>query len=222
MLIYKITCKANGKCYIGQTQATLAKRWNDHLYDSKKKGFLLYRAMRKYGVGCFSIEAIETVETTTELNDRERYWVQHYDSHNNGYNSTLGGEDNPMNHESFRLKVSANTKGIKRFLGKKHTQETKDKMSRSALGRRRSVGSKLKQSVTRKERGLGARPGIDHPNSTQVAQVDIKTGQTIQVFPSVSGAEMFFRGRNTSAIHRVISDKYCNATAYGYMWRRCD
>ena len=52
----------------------------------------IHRAINKYGKSNFTIEVIEEVESTN-LNDRERYWIKYYNSYNNGYNSTKGGQD---------------------------------------------------------------------------------------------------------------------------------
>lgn len=47
--------------------------------------------MRKHGRDKFYIETIEKVEDN-KLSERETYWIKYYDSYNNGYNMTLGGE----------------------------------------------------------------------------------------------------------------------------------
>lgn len=52
----------------------------------------IHRAINKYGKTNFTIEVIEEIESTN-LNDREKYWIEYYDSYNNGYNSTKGGQD---------------------------------------------------------------------------------------------------------------------------------
>lgn len=90
--IYKITNKINQKIYIGQTSKTLEQRWREHKYDCKKgKTYPLYRAFRKYGINNFEMELIEKCKTE-ELNSRESYWINFYDTYRNGYNATLGGE----------------------------------------------------------------------------------------------------------------------------------
>lgn len=92
--IYKITNSVNDKVYIGQTIKKPNNRLTEHIYvathpsiDCKSK---LHAAMRKHGVEAFRIETVEVCDVS-ELNDREIYWIDKYDSYRNGYNNTLGG-----------------------------------------------------------------------------------------------------------------------------------
>lgn len=89
--IYKITNTTNGKCYIGQSR-DIEARWAKHLSTYKSSPeWELYRAFKKYGIAAFSFEVIEEC-SIEELNEREVYWIAQFDSFNNGYNMTLGGE----------------------------------------------------------------------------------------------------------------------------------
>ena len=91
--IYKITNKLNDKVYIGQTVKSCQKRWTQHKNNSNKEYFsqiVLYKAFNKYGIENFNFEEIEEVPNE-ELDEREKYWIEYYDSYFNGYNSTLGG-----------------------------------------------------------------------------------------------------------------------------------
>lgn len=92
--IYKIQNKINNKIYIGQTIKPVEKRFNQHKNNYNKPYFsqlALYKAFNKYGLENFTFEEIEEVENS-ELDVREKYWINYYDSYNNGYNSTLGGK----------------------------------------------------------------------------------------------------------------------------------
>lgn len=95
--IYKITNKINGKCYIGQS-INIKQRWKAHRSRYQVDDYPLYRAMRKYGLENFNFEVIEEC-SQNELNDKEIYWIDFYDSANNekGYNLTIGG-NNIANH----------------------------------------------------------------------------------------------------------------------------
>jgi group I intron endonuclease len=89
--IYKITNTTNNKCYIGQSR-DIEARWAKHLSAYKSSpDWELYRAFKKYGISAFKFEVIEEC-SIEELNEREIYWITQYDSFNNGYNMTLGGE----------------------------------------------------------------------------------------------------------------------------------
>ena len=86
--IYIIKNTVNDKVYIGQTRRTIQVRFNEHLGFSKKLTVKtkLYLNMRELGIEKFYVE--EIVEcNNTELNKIEQYYVDKYDSLNNGYNS---------------------------------------------------------------------------------------------------------------------------------------
>lgn len=92
--IYIITNKNNDKVYIGQTSRTIEARWKEHLLscqDEVKRHYKLYAAMNKYGLESFSIGKIEQCDSE-KLNEREQYWISRFDSYNNGYNMTIGGD----------------------------------------------------------------------------------------------------------------------------------
>lgn len=93
--IYKIQNLINGHVYIGQA-VNINRRWTDEKRDAfnpndKAYNYPISRAFRKYGIENFSFEIIEECEVSN-LNERERYWVTHYNSFFEGYNQTLGGD----------------------------------------------------------------------------------------------------------------------------------
>lgn len=98
--IYKITNMINGRVYIGATKRTLNDRKREHLKtynDSKSRmyEFKIYKAMRKYGVENFLFESLEKCQTD-KLDEREKYYIEKYDSKNNGYNEAIGGKGKPL------------------------------------------------------------------------------------------------------------------------------
>ena len=94
--MYKVTNKINGKIYIGQTIQSVKDRWYRHCGKSGiSKAELnthFKRAILKYGKENFTIETIEVCDST-ELNDREKFYISYYNSYINGYNSTIGGQN---------------------------------------------------------------------------------------------------------------------------------
>lgn len=110
--IYLIKNDINSKVYIGQTIQTLKKRFNGHCcYSKSDRSINMYikRAIHKYGKEHFSIHLLEEC-SIEELNSKEQYWIQYYDSYNNGYNLTIGGQDS-----YFDKRALYNTIDIKKF-----------------------------------------------------------------------------------------------------------
>ena len=100
--IYKIWNEENDKLYIGQTSVGIKTRWSSHLKNYLTNNAVIYRAMRKYGAGIFHIEQIEECDNSI-LDEREKYWIEYYDSYKNGYNSTPGGTALPSGKMFARL-----------------------------------------------------------------------------------------------------------------------
>lgn len=90
--IYKITNQTNDLCYIGQA-VDLARRWKDHAkcglgIDTPQKN-KLYQAMIEDGLWNFSFEILEEC-SREQLNEKEHYYIQLYQSNEFGYNSNVG------------------------------------------------------------------------------------------------------------------------------------
>lgn len=90
--IYLITNNINGKKYIGQS-INSKRRFSQHkAMAGKDKHSLLHMAMQKYGSENFSLSILE--EKCKNYNERERYWIEHYNTLDpNGYNLLPGGSD---------------------------------------------------------------------------------------------------------------------------------
>lgn len=108
--IYCFRNNINGKCYIGQA-INIRTRITQHLWALKKNKlpYLIYKAFNKYGISNFSLYIIEEDVSRDSLNDREVYWIKHFNSlAPNGYNLTTGGgqafEISEETREKFRQK----------------------------------------------------------------------------------------------------------------------
>lgn len=90
--IYKITNQVTKECYIGQS-VDISKRWKDHakcgLGIDTPAGNKLYKAMQTYGIWNFSWEVLEQCSKDL-LDEKEKYYIELYDSYNYGYNSNTG------------------------------------------------------------------------------------------------------------------------------------
>lgn len=95
--IYIIKNKINNKVYVGKS-VNIQARWYAHKYSSESEKAQdhytkIHQAMKLLGKDNFYYEILELC-SYLELSDREKYWISYYDSYKNGYNMTLGGEDN--------------------------------------------------------------------------------------------------------------------------------
>lgn len=90
--IYKITNSKDNRCYIGQA-VDVRERWREHLkcglgIDTPADN-RLYKAMLNDGIQNFSFELLESCDKN-ELNERESYYIQTFNSVYLGYNQNKG------------------------------------------------------------------------------------------------------------------------------------
>lgn len=93
--IYIIKNKINDKVYVGQS-VDIKARWYAHKRSAKKEtdqsaNTQIHTAMREYGTENFYLEVLELCDYS-KLSEREIYWIKKYNSYENGYNMTRGGE----------------------------------------------------------------------------------------------------------------------------------
>lgn len=86
--VYKTTNLLNNKIYIGQHKGST---FDPYYYGS---GLLLKNIIKKYGKENFKCEVLEECNTPEELNEREIYWIEFYQSRKPsiGYNLAKGGD----------------------------------------------------------------------------------------------------------------------------------
>lgn len=91
--IYKITNIKNNMCYIGQAK-NIEERFKEHmkcgLGIDTPTGNKLYQAMLTDGVHNFTFELLEACPAA-QLNEKEKFYIDLYQSKDFGYNSTKGG-----------------------------------------------------------------------------------------------------------------------------------
>lgn len=188
--IYKITSPSN-RVYIGQS-IKIEDRIKSYKNLKCKEQPKLYKSLLKYGFENHKIEIlIECNES--KLNELERHYQEEYDSIENGLNCiyTKTNDRSGKSSEETKLKISVNN--TRPFLGKKHSeesrlkisnslkgkqsrlgavlsQETKDKISNAHKGKKASIETKLKMSIVRK--------GVKRPNQKNKGRLvlDLATG----------------------------------------------
>ena len=154
--IYLIRNLLNDKCYIGWS-VNPEKRWGKHINISKgitkTPPFYIHRAINKYGKENFQFSVIYSSEDVDHIkNEMEPYFISLFDSKENGYNLTEGGDG------TIGWVPPETTRQIWREqrAGRKLTQEWKDKIGEASRKNPAMANedTRRKVSLTLKERGI--------------------------------------------------------------------
>ena len=158
-IIYKHTNTVSGKSYIGKTTQGLKKRWRQHISEATNKHNRnhkthFHKAIAKYGEKCWRHEVlfISLTKDSDLLYDIEAKMIERFDTINHGYNSCEGGRGagSGENHPWFGRKHSLETK-LKlsnALAGKVMSDQTKAKISGFQRGRKKSTITKMKMSIS--------------------------------------------------------------------------
>lgn len=242
--IYKIENLLNGKVYIGQS-INIEERWKQHKYkafNTNEVGYnsAIHQAFRKYGLENFSFSIVEET-SIDQLDEKEKYWINHYNSYNNGYNCTIGGQKNKISDDKRYFCIECGTllsqktkTGLCRNCYNKKNREhipAKDVLIQqlfdnngnfSAVGR---LYNRTDNAVVKWCKNYG----ISHYSSDYkqkidkkshkipVVQIDQETGEIIAEYESAMAAARAFGKSRGSHITEVCKGK--NKTAYGFIWK---
>lgn len=193
MIVYCATNTVNGKQYVGQTIKTLAIRRSQHFYRARKniRTNVLSNAIRKYGENSFTWKILKVCENVEELNIVEQKYITKLKTFApNGYNLTAGGlsyevsEHTKKKMKNATIKYFANSENRKKMsiammnnknnLGKKRSKETREKQSKSMLGK--NLGKVASKETKRKM--SEARKGEKNYNYGKVASVETREKQS--------------------------------------------
>lgn len=132
--VYKIT-RSDGLCYIGITVNCKAR-------------FKSHERSERFSIGIKDIEILEECDTYEKAEDLEEYYINKFDTFNNGLNLSINGKGNHLC-ESFTTK------------GFKFSEESKKKMSLSAKKRGISLAAvealkseEVRKKLSKKRKGI--------------------------------------------------------------------
>ncbi len=150
--IYVVKNNINGKCYVGQTIRTVHKRLISH---KSLQDCMIGRAIHKYGEENFTIYELREVPRKL-LDPFEIQLIKQIGSLcPNGYNLALGGSGNNGGLSAeHKAKIGAKNKG------KKLSEETKEKLRQTALGRPSPMKGRNHTKETRQKQSE-ARMGME-------------------------------------------------------------
>ena len=188
--IYKITCKANNKIYVGQS-IDIETRWVAHkreLSTQRHHNIRLQNAWNKYGGQSFIFEVIEECKQEN-LNEKEIYWIKFYDSFKNGFNLTIGGEGTNGKIYSDEERQRRCGEGNP-FYGKKHKEGWLERIQECSMEK----------------------------TCKPIYQIDRKTKEIVNEFISVSEASRVMNCSIT-AISLVLNGKNNSALGYYWIYK---
>jgi len=229
--IYKITSPI-GKVYIGQS-IDIEKRFNSYSRLDKKNNsqIKLYRSFLKHGVENHYFYIIE--ECTIELlNERERYYQDFYNVLDKGLNCVLTKTDDLklIFSKESRNKISESKKNNKYWVGKKHLESSKIKMSTNQLNKKtteevkQKISNSLKNHIVTEitkskisKNNAKFWKGKVRDNNTKIKMSESKSWKNIVLdlnngifYKSIKDAEKTYNIKN---LGRILSNKRKNKTS---------
>jgi hypothetical protein len=141
--IYRRQIIATGKYYIGKHKG------GDKYYTGSGTDFKKDLKIHKE----FISEILEYVDDISKLNEREKYWLESVDAASNPlyYNKTNKSYGPISQTDDWKLKQSNRAKGNSYHKNIKHSQETKDKISKSKKGKSTTLGKTWKRKPNTQE-----------------------------------------------------------------------
>lgn len=224
--IYLITNLINGKQYVGQS-IDYKERFRSHCF--LEKGYKstiptrIDKAIKKYGSKNFKVELIDRVSFENR-NEMERFYIKKYDTYNNGYNATKGGDFNPMWDKEIREKHRI------KCTSEEHRQKQREAaiklFENEEIHKKITEGNKRAWKNYNEEKRNQILKGFKQCNESKrqrVACVDDKDN-VIKEFESASEA-CRFTGRDSGEAGNLLlaCDKYIKSgkrrvKLFGYYW----
>lgn len=210
--IYKITNLKNNKIYIGKHSS---KKTNDNYYGS---GVAIKRAIKKYGKENFKKEILCYCDNEKELNAKERYYINFYDTYKKGYNMTFGGEGMLGYKPSEQQKIRQSMTQKLKFMNEPEYREKLSKKAKLRTGEKNPFfGKKLPQSHIEKMRKarIKAITGKNNPSAVKVKCIELNL-----IFDTAKDAALFVGLKYSTSILKAAKGQ--RNKAGGYRWLLVD
>lgn len=179
--IYKIVNIVNNKIYIGSSIKT-RRRYIAHLNllnNNKHHNKFLQSSYNKFGSNSFLFSVIEECEIE-QLELKEAEYIRLYKSNNRNFGYNIKDPERHTLPKEIRYQI-----GLK-LRGRKHSQETKDKISMSEIGKKLSEETKRKMSIAKKGIKFSSKHienlRLSHLNHTLSEKSRTKLSESIKLF----------------------------------------
>lgn len=164
--IYMLIDKRNNKKYVGKHNGNKEDYWSS--------GIVPNRISKKHGRDIFDRVILEDkIDSVSELNEKEKYYIEKYNTFIEGYNSTQGGDGGGhWIHKKTEEEISElSKKKSEKMKGRIFSDETKKKMSESAKKKIMTEEHKKNISEAVKKRG-----GFPHTEETKKKLSKLRKG----------------------------------------------
>lgn len=213
--IYKHTNLRNGKSYIGITSMTPEERWrNGYGYRAQTKFF---NAIMKHGWDNFSHEVLATCYDKDTAYEIEKAFIKKYDTIENGYNVSEGGNGMDCAFERFAVDKYNPDTGELICTYPSITDAAKD------VGTSDSHISECCKGKHKTTAGFGwayhgqpYTPPGSYFRYTRIEKVDASTGQVVETYNSQREAA------EKNGVSRALINICCRGKqelGIGYIWR---
>jgi hypothetical protein len=183
-VIYKTTNLINGRYYIGKHQTV---NLDDNYYGSGK---LILLAIKKYGIKNFQKELLFVFDTEAEMNNKEIEMVsEKFIKDRYNYNCGVGGEGGPH------------------FKGKKHTSNTRDKISFALKGYKHSEQMRNKVSENNRKRIFSDESKEKMSKSRKLRVKQIKHSEETKIKISIGVKKSILLNESVQSIRREASKR---------------
>lgn len=196
-VIYRITHRESGRIYVGSAVSFYSRYqvYKSCARPEAKPRRYIEAAIHKHGIKAFEFDILECVSDVATILDRENHWI-----------TTLRSADPEV---GYNMCPAAGS-----WIGKKHRPEVRAKLSEIAsTPANRARLSKHPAIVAGRLRGAQT---IREQRSKPVYQIDMKTLEPVQLWPSATEAARVLSHRG-STINRAARGQAISA--YGSYWR---
>ncbi len=151
--VYKIT-SPNLKIYIGATIRPVKNRWKEYRGEKCSSQPKIYNSIKKYGFDLHIFEVIEEC-VLSSMSDVETHWKKFYlDEVKGDWSKVLFCrlDDSIITEETLKKLHEGSLGENNHFYGKKHSEETKEKLRQISTGKKHSDETKKKMSGRKGEK----------------------------------------------------------------------
>ena len=218
--IYKITNLQNSHSYIGQS-INIENRIKAH-YRTKDSAYI-HRAIQKYGKNNFKYSILEIcAPNKQELNEREQYYIKKYNTLSpNGYNLTKGGDNPGIYNQKSVSKYTLDRKFITSYPSIAMAARANNLDSRNicqVLSHKTNSCGGFQWYYTDEifiQTEIKTNSGYD---KIPVCQYDLKTGEYITTFNSLTEAACACNSKDFKGIKKCCDFFNQGFESLGFLW----